>query len=396
MTTTQREQHLKRFAGASIADVGQPDHVAGSITETPLCLGRDQTLPLLLSVDVNTVADGVRVPRNSLEGVWSKAAELLKTEGAIVSAPGVGEGAKFVLSYRGRNPHLVVPRKGGAFACDGNCPNWKALNICAHSVAAAELCSKLPEFVAWFKKANKCPNLSKFAEATMPKGRGKKGNENPRKRRTSAVTETRIENPFTAASPHESSPPLGSETPQLPAFPSTCSVPLAVSQTNSVYLPSQSNTFQWPYPQSRSEFEGVTPYPYGPLCGYGQMPSPVVPPQTFVTPQPQYAPPSPFTLCKISGNISVCAGCRNKYPKKSDPPDDLCIKHQEWREYTPPSSRVPQGRYANVYYHFNPHCVWLRCRWFAPSCLEIPPEIMAVLGPRHKAQLQSLFHIAIF
>ena len=76
-------------------------------------------------VDVNTVADGVRVPRNSLEGIWSKAAELLKTEGAIVSAPGVGEGAKFVLSYRGRNPHLVVPRKGGAFACDGNCPNWK-------------------------------------------------------------------------------------------------------------------------------------------------------------------------------------------------------------------------------------------------------------------------------
>ena len=49
-----------------------------------MCLGRDQTLPLLLSVDVNTVADGVRVPRNSLEGIWSKAVELLKTEGAIV------------------------------------------------------------------------------------------------------------------------------------------------------------------------------------------------------------------------------------------------------------------------------------------------------------------------
>ena len=294
-----------------------------------MCLGRDQTLPLLLSVDVNTVADGVRVPRNSLEGIWSKAVELLKTEGAIVSAPGVGDGAKFVLSYRGRNPHLVVPRKGGAFACDGNCPNWKALNICAHSVAAAELCSKLPEFVAWFRKANKCPNLSKFAEATMPKGRGKKGNENPRKRKTSAATETIIENPFTATipmSPHESSPPLGYDTATIPMslhgsspplgydnpqLHATCSVPFAVSQTN---------TFQWPYP-----------YPYGPV--YGQMPSP----------QQSYAPPSPFTLCKISGNISICAGCRNKYPKKPDPPDDMCIRHQEWREYTPPNSGVPQG-----------------------------------------------------
>ena len=73
-------------------------------------------MPLLLSVDVNTVADGVRVPRNSLEGIWSKAVELLKTEGAIVSAPGVGDGAKFVLSYRGRNPHLVVPRKEPSLA----------------------------------------------------------------------------------------------------------------------------------------------------------------------------------------------------------------------------------------------------------------------------------------
>ena len=108
-------------------------------------VGRDQTLPLLLSVDVNTVADGVQVPQNSLEVVCSKAAELLQTEGAIVSASGVGDGAKFVLSYRGRNPHLVVPRKGEAFGCDGNCPNWKALNICAHSVAAAELCIKLSE-----------------------------------------------------------------------------------------------------------------------------------------------------------------------------------------------------------------------------------------------------------
>lgn len=177
----------------------------------------------------------------------------------------------------------------------------------------------------------------------------------------------------------ESSPPLGYDTATIPMspnellstfgvynpqLPATCSVPFAMSQTN---------TLQWPYL-----------YPYGPV--YGQMPSPVVPQQS-------YAPPSPFTLCKISGNISVCAGCWNKYPKKSDPPDDMCIRHQEWREYTPPNSGVPQGRYANVYYHFNPHCVWLRCRWFAPSCLEIPPEIMAILGPRHKEQLRSLFHI---
>lgn len=56
---------------------------------------------------------------------------------------------------------------------------------------------------------------------------------------------------------------------------------------------------------------------------------------------PSLHPSSPFTLCKISGNISVCAGCRNKYPKHPNPPDDLCIKHQEWHEYIPSTMQLP-------------------------------------------------------
>ncbi len=44
---------------------------------------------------------------------------------------------------------------------------------------------------------------------------------------------------------------------------------------------------------------------------------------------------SHFVLTKIAGNISICSGCRNKYSKNPVPPDDLCIKHQEWREFTP-------------------------------------------------------------
>jgi len=65
------------------------------------CLGRDLTLASSLSVDVHAG----QIPLNCLEGIWSKAAELLKTEGAIVSAPGVGSDAKYVLSYSGQRPH---------------------------------------------------------------------------------------------------------------------------------------------------------------------------------------------------------------------------------------------------------------------------------------------------
>jgi len=211
MMSAQREKHLQRFASTSITDVSFPDD-AGSSTNTSLCIGRDQTLALSLSVHPNAFADGVRVPRNCLEGIWSKAAELLRTEGAIVSAPGVTDGAKFVLRYRGTNSLLVVPKKGGAFACDAECANCKAMGICAHSVAVAELSSKLPEFVAWFKRTKKCPNLSKFAEATMPKGRGKKGSENPWKRKAPSETENRIVNPFTVSKQVSSQPSVSATT----------------------------------------------------------------------------------------------------------------------------------------------------------------------------------------
>ena len=77
--------------------------------------------------------------------------KLLRTENAHVAAPGFGLNAKCVLSYQGKKPHLVVPKKG-QFACDCDYPNFKALGICAHVVAVAEMCRKLPEFVEWFKK----------------------------------------------------------------------------------------------------------------------------------------------------------------------------------------------------------------------------------------------------
>ena len=110
-----------------------------------------------------------------LQGIWNKAAELLTTEGAIVPAPGCDNGAKFVLSYQGKKPHLVILKKSDMFACDSDCLNWKGLGICAHSVAVAEPEGKLSNFVEKVLKAKKTPMISKFAEATMPKGRGRKG-----------------------------------------------------------------------------------------------------------------------------------------------------------------------------------------------------------------------------
>ena len=83
---------LRKFSCASVTEVSSPGDLTTNVSSE--CLGRELTLASSLSVDVNTVAGYGWIP---LEGIWSKAAELLKTEGAIISAPGVGSGAKFAV-----------------------------------------------------------------------------------------------------------------------------------------------------------------------------------------------------------------------------------------------------------------------------------------------------------
>ena len=397
MSTLQREQHLKKFADASVSDVSSPGDLTLTTSVSKQCLGRDLTLASSLSVDVHTVAAAGQIPLNCLEGIWSKAAELLKTEGAIVSAPGVGSDAKYVLSYSGQRPHLVVPKRGGTFACDQDCPNWKALNICAHSVAVAELCGKLSEVVAWFKKAKKAPNLTQFAEATMPKGRGRKGSLCPRKRKASVPTATVLENPSLAQHVHDTTFNQHVSTPvsvnfNPPPIPlSSPGDPEASAAHITVQHPSVTNLQMTSF---SSPLQPQLPWSYG---YHGYLPPPPYPTYgaTPLTPPSQQAsmPPRPFTLTKIVGNISVCAGCRNRYPKQPTPPDDLCIRHQEWREYVPAGSQTPQSRFGNTYYHFTPYCVWLRCPGFVPTLLEVPPELCSQLDPTHKDRLRKDFLI---
>ena len=79
----------------------------------------------VLSIDLDSAAQFVSVPFKCLEGIQSKAAELISTENAIVPTPGQDLTARMVLSYSRLMPSLVTPKKGGDFGCDSNCANWK-------------------------------------------------------------------------------------------------------------------------------------------------------------------------------------------------------------------------------------------------------------------------------
>ena len=119
-----------------------------------------------------------------------KAVKLLQEENAIVPARGQSAEARMVLSSSSKTPHMVVPTKGGGFSCDSNCPNWKSMGLCAHSVAVAHSNGKLQEFVNFVKKKKKVPNVTALVTTTMPKGRGRKGGAPPHKKHSNQPAES--------------------------------------------------------------------------------------------------------------------------------------------------------------------------------------------------------------
>ena len=97
-------------------------------------------------------------------------------------------------------------------------------------------------------------------------------------------------------------------------------------------------------------------------------------------------PPLSFVLF-LAIYISTCFGCKKKYGKNLKPPADLCIRTQDFREFVSPNSGTMQTKFGNVYYHCTPECVRLRCSFFVPTELQVPPETAEQLTEAHKDHL---------
>ena len=110
--------------------------------------------------------------------------------------------------------HMVTAIGDGGFSCDSNCANWKALGMCSHSIAVAEINGKLSSFLAFVWKRKDRPNRTKLATTNMPKGRGRRGGVPPRKRKASMSCEpTRV--PMCATSSENTEQFITSECPPL-------------------------------------------------------------------------------------------------------------------------------------------------------------------------------------
>ena len=271
-------------------------------------------------------------------------------------------------------------KKNGQYTCDNDCPNWKSLGICSHSVVAAEDNGDLQAFVEWVKRAKKVPNTTKLVITKMPKGRGRKGNIPPRKRKKKEeiVTHKRFTEVLseaeddllctdsvstslaTAADVDEamlfddSTEPLGHSSTSYGSsgFQDLCHTHIGESTTTTVTGGVHVNQSNFWLPQEPP-----------PLVRYSA--------ESPITHSPDT---NPFTLTLLAGNISVCRGCRQRYVKPAVPPMDLCIRHKEWQDFVDPAGH-PQKHFGNVYYHCNIPCILARCPTFSSKDLQIDPKI---------------------
>ena len=136
MNAQQRAKHLSKVH--SLATTIQPGDSCEDKKE--------------LSIDMNIVLKQVNLPLTCIEGIWRKAIELINNPNAMSHAPGQSPESRMVLSYSGKNPHLVTATKGGSYNCDSHCPNWKSLGLCVHTVAVAEVNKNCLNSCFLFKK----------------------------------------------------------------------------------------------------------------------------------------------------------------------------------------------------------------------------------------------------
>ena len=105
--------------------------------------------------------------------------------------------------------------------------------------------------------------------------------------------------------------------------------------------------------------------------------------------------PTPFNVVFISGNIKVCQGCHNNYPRPLLPPNDICIQHSEWREYLPPGCTATKSKWGNAYYHCNVSCIMARWPAFSSSMIIIDPRMIEKFALIHKSFLNITFGLAL-
>ncbi len=187
MSVAQQESHLKNFHEAEIITEGHGENPSSS-NSISQADEQSSTKEIQLSIDVEK--SGVKsVPAVVLKAMSQKAVKLLSDEGSVVQAPGCRQNAAFMVeSTTSKKPHYVSLSKNGKVTCEG-CPGWKALNICAHALAAAEKAGTLASYTKWLSgKGPNSMNVTCLVTCNSSSATGKKGGKASTARRKGGRT----------------------------------------------------------------------------------------------------------------------------------------------------------------------------------------------------------------
>ena len=117
-----------------------------------------------------------------INSIKTKAHKLVA--GGLVTRAFSGDERRFVKSFSSNKPHLVQPHKHFGYQCDDSCLQYKANNVCAHTVAAAQDKNKMEEHTTRPLKASPKGRLEALCTG-KPQARKKKSHKQKRKRRRS-------------------------------------------------------------------------------------------------------------------------------------------------------------------------------------------------------------------
>ena len=376
MSEPQRKRIVTQFM--SVKPVGVVREGSSSLEEESV----DEEQPLPNPLTCLDVTDYFA------ETIWKNANDLLRGDNCIVCAPGGGTQSWLVAKSCNSTakPHFVSMQKGH-YECESDCVYYHTSKVCAHIVAVAKKNEDLEKFIAWHKKQLHGVNVTSLAESGLAKSSiGKKASK---RKGVSKAKSAKISKVIANASEHSWKPRVAAN----PVTPAS-----ANSQTASpTTTPSTSGSeMQYGYATPMGSPSSLLPVQAVPSTQlYSQVsagrsvlpttPSPAA--QNFHVPSQQM---NPFILTFIQGNISVCFGCKQRYRKPANPPDNLCIMHGEWRTFALPGSPIPQSRFGNAYYH--PHLMCVRSLWpqFDPQRdLVISNDMFAALLPSHKSIINA-------
>lgn len=182
LSEQERKRRKAKMLNANVSDVlGKVDefHPLGMYDARASVKGNNVESKDMLQFD-RLVGLGFSEPM--IDSIKTKAHKLVA--GGLVTRAFSGDESRSVKSFSSNKSHLVQPHKHFGYQCDDSCLQYKANNVCAHTVAAEQDKNKMEEHTIRPLKASPKGRLEALCTGKPQAGK-KKGHKQKRKRRRS-------------------------------------------------------------------------------------------------------------------------------------------------------------------------------------------------------------------